>query len=232
MPVSPCDEVAVNHDDPRLLRERVSALERQTHRLKEAVAQGAHIRGQSYKVLDDTLERLALQSIRFEAALDNMAQGLCMLDATHRITVLNRRFATMFGIADQSALTNAWPRELLEAILKVGTLTPPTGEELFMPPEAAAGSAIAPFTRELADGRVVTVDWQSVTGGGWVVTYEDVTEQRRAEARLDHMALHDSLTNLPNRALFRVHLERQLSLLQRGNRFAVLFSISIASRQS
>jgi len=223
MPVSPCDEVAVNHDDPRLLRERVSALERQTHRLKEAVAQGAHIRGQSYKVLDDTLERLALQSIRFEAALDNMAQGLCMLDATHRITVLNRRFATMFGIADQSALTNAWPRELLEAILKVGTLTPPTGEELFMPPEAAAGSAIAPFTRELADGRVVTVDWQSVTGGGWVVTYEDVTEQRRAEARLDHMALHDSLTNLPNRALFRVHLERQLSLLQRGNRFAVLF---------
>ena len=39
--------------------------------------------------------------------------------------------------------------------------------------------------------------------GGWVATYEDVTERRQAEAKIMHMARHDALTNLPNRVLFR-----------------------------
>ncbi|HEY1931113.1 MAG TPA: EAL domain-containing protein [Acetobacteraceae bacterium] len=210
-------------EDPHLLGARVIALERENRLLKEAVSQGGHIRSQSNRVLDSTLERLELQNIRFEAALDNMTQGLCMLDATHRIAVLNRRFATMFGIADRNALTNAPPRELLDATLKAGTLTDPTGEELFMFPQAVEVSTIASFTRELADGRMVTVNRQPVAGGGWVVTYEDVTERHRAEAQLDHMALHDSLTDLPNRALFRMHLERELALIGRGDRFALLF---------
>lgn len=38
----------------------------------------------------------------------------------------------------------------------------------------------------------------------------DVTEQRRAEARITHMAHHDSLTGLPNRILFREHLNEVL----------------------
>ncbi len=212
----------MGRDDSHLLRERVIALERENRLLKEAVSQGSHIRSQSNRVLDSTLQRLELQNIRFEAALDNMTQGLCMLDAKHRIAVLNRRFATMFGIADRNALTNAPSGQLLDAILKAGTLTAPTGEELFMFPQTADGT-IASFTRELADGRMVTVNRQPVAGGGWVITYDDITERHRAEVRLDHMALHDSLTNLPNRALFRVHLERELSLLGRGERFAVLF---------
>jgi diguanylate cyclase (GGDEF)-like protein/PAS domain S-box-containing protein len=36
---------------------------------------------------------------------------------------------------------------------------------------------------------------------------EDVTEQRRAEERIAHMAHHDSLTDLPNRAAFNEQLE-------------------------
>jgi diguanylate cyclase (GGDEF)-like protein len=221
MPECPRADVG-SRDDPHLLSARIVALERENRLLKEAVSQGGHIRSQSNRVLDSTLQRLELQNIRFEAALDNMTQGLCMLDATHRIAVLNRRFANMFGIADRNALTNASPRELLDATLDAGTLTAPTGQALFMFPQAVTGP-IASLTRGLADGRMVTVNRQPVAGGGWVVTYEDVTERHRTEVRLDHMALHDSLTNLPNRALFRVQLERELRLIGRGERFAVLF---------
>jgi signal transduction histidine kinase/CheY-like chemotaxis protein len=180
-------------DDPHLLRARIIALERENRLLKEAVSQGGHIRSQSNRVLDSTLETLKLQNVRFEAALDNMTQGLCLLDPTHRVAVLNRRFAAMFGIADRSRLTNAQPRELLEAALKAGTLAAATAEELFTFPDAAAPDAAAPdavsggtasFTRELVDGRLVTANRQPVAGGGWVVTYEDVTAKRHAEQQV------------------------------------------------
>jgi diguanylate cyclase (GGDEF)-like protein len=46
--------------------------------------------------------------------------------------------------------------------------------------------------------------------GAWVATFEDVTEQRRAQARIIHMARHDGLTNLPNRYAFRERIQEAL----------------------
>jgi diguanylate cyclase (GGDEF)-like protein/PAS domain S-box-containing protein len=55
-------------------------------------------------------------------------------------------------------------------------------------------------------------------------TAQDVTAQRLAEQRLEHLALHDPLTGLPNRALFLDRLEHALTLSQRpGSNLAVLF---------
>jgi diguanylate cyclase (GGDEF)-like protein/PAS domain S-box-containing protein len=53
----------------------------------------------------------------------------------------------------------------------------------------------------------------------------DITERRHAEERLIHHALHDSLTGLPNRALFMDRLVQCLSHLERtpGNGCAVLY---------
>ncbi len=51
---------------------------------------------------------------------------------------------------------------------------------------------------------------------------EDLTEQKRAEARIAHMARHDSLTDLPNRMLLMARIEEALARLrQRGERFCV-----------
>ena len=55
--------------------------------------------------------------------------------------------------------------------------------------------------RHLADGRVIAVRHQPMAGGGWVGTYEDITERYRAEESIAHIARHDSLTDLPNRML-------------------------------
>ena len=54
-----------------------------------------------------------------------------------------------------------------------------------------------------------------------IVSAVDITERNRAEARIAHMALHDALTGLPNRLLYRERVENELSR-ERGADFALL----------
>jgi len=71
------------------------------------------------------------------------------------------------------------------------------------------------FTNLLSDADV----------GGIVINVEDVTERRQMAEALAHQALHDPLTNLPNRSLFMDRLEHSLRRLQRGRApVAVLFA--------
>jgi diguanylate cyclase (GGDEF)-like protein/PAS domain S-box-containing protein len=52
---------------------------------------------------------------------------------------------------------------------------------------------------------------------------EDITERKRAEERIAHLAHHDALTNLPNRVLFRSQLEIALNQLREGEHLALLY---------
>src|SRR5207244_3582666 len=54
--------------------------------------------------------------------------------------------------------------------------------------------------------------------GGWVATHEDISERRRVEARIAHLAHHDVLTDLPNRALLRERLDDALTSMRAGDR--------------
>ena len=59
---------------------------------------------------------------------------------------------------------------------------------------------------------------------GLVVNARDITERKSAEAELAHQALHDPLTDLPNRALFLDRLEHALRRVARSRtRVAVVF---------
>ena len=54
----------------------------------------------------------------------------------------------------------------------------------------------------------------------FVSQLQDVTSQRRATALLEHQAVHDALTGLPNRSLL---LDRLRQALERGARPSVCF---------
>jgi diguanylate cyclase (GGDEF)-like protein len=51
----------------------------------------------------------------------------------------------------------------------------------------------------------------------------DVTERQLVEAKLEHLAHHDPLTDLPNRSLFRIRLNDALTRARRGEAFALCF---------
>ncbi|WP_375312003.1 EAL domain-containing protein [Bradyrhizobium sp. A5] len=52
---------------------------------------------------------------------------------------------------------------------------------------------------------------------------DDVTERRRADEKIAHMAHYDALTDLPNRTLFREQIERELEKVAGGEQFALLY---------
>ncbi len=57
---------------------------------------------------------------------------------------------------------------------------------------------------------------------GYLVAVVDITERRKAEARIAHMAHHDGLTNLPNREYFQERLKQALDQAA-GKRVGVLY---------
>ena len=68
-------------------------------------------------------------------------------------------------------------------------------------------------------GRTINVQASFVAHGGWLSTYEDVTERTRAEAKVAYMAEHDVLTGLANRSLFQ---KRLAGLVAERTSFALL----------
>jgi diguanylate cyclase (GGDEF)-like protein/PAS domain S-box-containing protein len=77
---------------------------------------------------------------------------------------------------------------------------------------------------EIIDVQVISHVLEFAGRKAVVVVAEDITERKAFEAQLQHQAFHDSLTNLPNRALFMDRLEHALTRAQRHGRFvAVLF---------
>ena len=75
--------------------------------------------------------------------------------------------------------------------------------------------------RERPDGTVLDVRGVPLEDGGFVTTYMDITERRRSEAKIAHMALHDALTGLANRVLLNERLEQALARVKRGDMVAV-----------
>lgn len=77
------------------------------------------------------------------------------------------------------------------------------------------------FERTRPNGTVLEIRGAPIEGGGFVTTYLDVTQQRRTQSLVAHMAHHDILTNLPNRALFGDRLQTAIALAKRSGMAAV-----------
>ncbi|MDO9709314.1 bifunctional diguanylate cyclase/phosphodiesterase [Paracraurococcus lichenis] len=172
----------------------------------------------------EAAERSArLLNARFGAALDAMSQGLCMFDAEARVVVANGRLGALFGVPAGVQALGLHYDDMVDHAVAAGHL--PASLAAMVKAETAARVAAretVSYVRDLGDGRSVATCLTPMEGGGWLATFEDITERRRAEARVAHMAHHDTLTGLANRALFMQRLQEALARARRGGGVAVL----------
>jgi diguanylate cyclase (GGDEF)-like protein len=165
---------------------------------------------------------LQAQNMRFDAAMSNMSQGLVMFDGDQRLVISNQRYIQMYGLRPDSVRPGCTLRDLIDLRTASGSFSGDPGQ--YIANLLASIEAGTPTSRlvELEDGRTIAVLNQPMPGGGWVATHEDITERRRAEMKIAHMARHDALTDLPNRVLLRERLGEALAHVEHGHRLAVL----------
>jgi diguanylate cyclase (GGDEF)-like protein/PAS domain S-box-containing protein len=104
-------------------------------------------------------------------------------------------------------------------------LSDPGGRSLWMVDDVTAQRETAEAVRRARDELEVRVAERTAElAGANALLQDEILERRQAEARVHHMAYHDSLTGLPNRALLADRLERAILTARRsGGKLAVMF---------
>ena len=185
--------------------------------------QSVRLAGENERLLKALRQRTAeLQekSSQLEVTFEHVNQGVAVFDRDHRLTTCNRRHRELCDNASDVFLPGVDASVLLDL----------QGERLGG--DSAAGHAeVAASSRSRhrrfdwigTKGRFLQIEDNPMPSGGFVRTSTDVTDRKRHEAHVLHMAQHDSLTGLPNRLLFHDRLEQALRVAERKQgRLAVL----------
>ena len=170
---------------------------------------------------------LRRRNLHFDAAIANMSQGLCMFDASERMIVCNQTYLNMFALSPEIVKPGISLREILQHSVDTGVASDTTDELYRIRREIIEACCPRTYCENLADGRIIDIWHRPMADGGWVSTYDDVTERRQAECRIAFMATHDALTGLPNRALLRERLSRLASPNGSDERLTALLLIDL-----
>jgi diguanylate cyclase (GGDEF)-like protein len=168
-------------------------------------------------------ESLGTQNSRFDAALNNMSQGLLMADNDRRLIVCNKRYREMFGLRPEEVEPGARLDDLLHLTMERQMQPLLVISEIHQRLSGIwSATERGQFYAETDDASIQVV-FVPMSEGGWVITYEDISERRKVEANTEYLAHHDVLTGLPNRLAFTLRLNHLLGNRSKRRSFALLF---------
>ncbi|WP_315711629.1 MULTISPECIES: EAL domain-containing protein [unclassified Bradyrhizobium] len=168
---------------------------------------------------DASSRRLTLEKERLDKAVNNMTQGLLLFDASERLVISNQRYVDMYGLSADVVKPGCTFRALIAHRKATGSLA---GDDV-----EYADAVLRDIGRktsqiiETTDGRWIQIVNEPIAGGGWLATHEDITERKRSEEQITHLAHYDALTDLPNRTLFHERLKEELTGVPHGRRLAL-----------
>jgi diguanylate cyclase (GGDEF)-like protein/PAS domain S-box-containing protein len=168
-------------------------------------------------------EEASTERDRLDTALANMSQGLCMFDRNGRLVIFNERFIEIYGLPAGKIVAGMTTREIMElsALSSKATDADPEATLRLRDTIVREGKS-GIFVQRLTDMRSISISYRPRPQGGFVVTFEDITEQLRAEERIRHLAHFDALTDLPNRVTFYEAISSTLAHLRRVDSTAIL----------
>ena len=169
------------------------------------------------------LRQLRLQS----AALTSAANAIFITDRAGKIEWANAAFSRLSGYAIEE-LIGQTPR-----VLKSGEQDRPFYDALWktiLTGQVWTGEVL----ERHKEGRLYMVQ-QTVTPlqdadgqiSHFVAIHEDITARKEAEAQVQHLAFHDPLTDLPNRALFQNRIPMALANARRHDNLVALHFIDL-----
>ncbi|MEW9625128.1 hybrid sensor histidine kinase/response regulator [Rhodanobacter geophilus] len=136
-------------------------------------------------LMDEASQELRFNRELLSTTLENVSQGISVVDAQMRVVAWNRRYLELFGYPDGMVYVGVPVAELIHWNAEHGECGP--GEA---PAQVAkrlahlrAGTPHV-FQRVRADGSTIEMRGRALPGGGYVTTYTDVTAYKRAEQAL------------------------------------------------
>ncbi len=159
-----------------------------------------------------------------DSALRHVPHGLCLYDSADRLIFANARFRQIYGLPEEAVVPGTPFDFILRHAIALGHFPTRRPEEvLWERLTYVSRRENGVVLQKLADGRTIQITHTKTEDGGWIATYEDITERCRAEEQIVYLARHDGLTRLPNRAHFRERLEWALTHVSRGRQLAVFY---------
>jgi diguanylate cyclase (GGDEF)-like protein len=172
-------------------------------------------------------ERVASIAGQFDTALNNMPHGLCMFGPDGRLAVMNHRFSEMMGLSHDLVHSGASAPDIVFACVVAQAISAESGERIIAEIENSITGEFVTVDPRTAERHALSWSFQPMAGGGTVVLVEDITERRKAEARIRHLARYDELTALPNRLSFRDEIERLLAVPHDAAHMSALLFIDL-----
>ncbi len=164
----------------------------------------------TYRDLDKTAKILQLQNERFEAAINNISQGLAMFDGDGLLMVHNAQLYKLFGVSPEVVLLKKTLPELIVIAREARghrSISDPLSQAYV---DLVRSKSRRTLHLEYPGGLVLAIAHHPLSDGGYVQTFEDISDRRKAEAKVNHLASHDVLTDLPNRRLLKQRIEHSL----------------------
>jgi diguanylate cyclase (GGDEF)-like protein/PAS domain S-box-containing protein len=181
-------------------------------------------------LVDVTERKKAADELRrtqmlLDAVFENMPAILAVKDVERRYVLVNKAAEQCFGVTREEILgkraDEIFPHDAAQYTISLDDKVMQSGDLV----EAGAHAVEMPHHGR----RVLTTKKLLLRGDDGAPQYllslsEDVTDRARAEQQVAHMARHDTLTDLPNRAAFNEHLVGALKQASTaGGAFAILF---------
>jgi diguanylate cyclase (GGDEF)-like protein/PAS domain S-box-containing protein len=160
-----------------------------------------------------------------QAMFENAIEGMMVTDSKVRVVAVNRAYTTITGYSEEEVLGKD-PSSIMPS---------PEHDEQFYKKMLQSLADNGQWQGEIWNIRkngTQYPQWLSISAvkddAGRVVNYvgsfSDISQVKESERRLNYLAHHDPLTDLPNRLLFTTRLEHSLEQAKRrGEELALLF---------